>query len=201
MTTSSKLLAFSAFVLLLAGTTQVSAQHTIRRASHAASYRTTEVQHAGEGHRAAGCSGCQSRGVRQHDSCGGCQQSCCSPCIKLCLPNPCRVVDRVGTALSGLKDLFCCQPCCNSCTSGCAGGCSDCNGVIRGEIPYLEHQQQMVPHQPALDAAPTPPPATSAGRSILKYSATPRTSAQEVRAQRYQRTGSVQQVQGLRRVK
>jgi len=133
-------LAVGSLALVLVAAASISAQHPIRRAGHHTEYYQQSVQHAG-------------------DCCGGtvdyggdaCCDPCCRPC--LCLPNPCVVFDRIGTALHGLRELFRCRCCCPHTIIRP----SRCCGVVEEEMPYLNHPYTPpAPPQQEADPAPTP---------------------------------------------
>ena len=174
MTPGYKLLALCTLAILIAASAEARAQHTVRRVA------STAGVYSGGGHTSCGCHDCMPQVNAAPDCCGGCNTCCPS----LCLPNPCVVIDRVGTALYGLRELFR-GPCC-CCPDPC------CHGAIQEEMPYLDHYRT-VPPQPRVAPEPVPAQRTDAARRMPVYPQSPSTSANSIREQRYRKSSTVQQ--------
>ena len=159
-------LAIGSLALVLTAAASVSAQHPIRRAGHHTEYYQQSVQHTGDC-----CGGTVDYGA------DACCDPCCRPC--LCLPNPCRLFDKVGTALHGLRELFSFRCCC----SPCGFRPSRCCGVVEEEMPYLDHRYTPPAPPPESDPAPTPAEEmdSSAYRVPSKYQAVGQNGTSRIR--------------------
>ena len=182
MTSALKLMPLAALLVTLTFAGTASAQHSMRQGGYgyAPSYRGAPE------YMSDGCSSCNN-----HSTCGS-----CSRCINLCLPSPCAVVDKIGTALGGLRELFRCRCCYDNCGGGCRTtcGCSDCGGTMEAVMgpysdPYMGPQKPTTTSEPMRATAPTPaqPTMPSAHNSPLNRSKASQVTAKSVRAQRYPR--------------